>query len=348
MTVDSLVRGWVRIYTVGLEVEARRLRAGEIESDLWEHRSYAAFDRQRPGATSRSILGRCLAGIPSDLSWRATTNRKELTVSNFFTRNWWQLLASLVAAFSVTVGIDQFQSDDVASGVTPGKIGGLVLFVGGGVLIVAGLLILRRARRRGAALVLVGLLPVALTGGFGLGLIAGLVMSIAGGEGWWWLPLGVASALAFAAALGAFGVWRQAVPNAEGRRMVAPFAVIALGLLGMFAGAWSRPYPNRNRWGRGRTRRIDPADRAAPYQLADEVGNPWVGRVLDQLLVAPHLDDPALVDQGDLVGDHPGLVVVMGDVDHRALIGAEAVAHFLHQPLPQSAVERPDRLIEHD
>ena len=237
MTVDSVVRGWVRIYTIGLNDDARRQRAAEIESDIWEHRSYAAFDLQRPGPTSRSIFGRWLAGIPSDISWRATANRKELTVSNSLTRYWWQLLAALTAAFSVTVGIDQFRSDDVTTGVTSGKIGGLVLFAGAAVLIVAGLLTLRRSQRRGAALVLVGLLPVAVTGGFGLGLIAGLVMSIAGSEGWWWLPLGIASAVAFAAALGAFGAWRQAVPSASGRRMVAPFTVMGLGLLGLFAGA---------------------------------------------------------------------------------------------------------------
>ena len=56
--VENVVRRWVRLYTFGLEIVARHDRTAEIDSDLWEHRNYAAAEGEGPGSTSLSILGR--------------------------------------------------------------------------------------------------------------------------------------------------------------------------------------------------------------------------------------------------------------------------------------------------
>lgn len=63
-----LTRFWVRVYTLGLDTEARRNRLALLESDLWEQ----THDRGLSShvGVSLSILGRCLSGMPADLAWR--------------------------------------------------------------------------------------------------------------------------------------------------------------------------------------------------------------------------------------------------------------------------------------
>ncbi|HJU50995.1 MAG TPA: hypothetical protein VJ815_01560 [Acidimicrobiia bacterium] len=235
----------MRVYTAGLEPELGSERRAEIDSDLWEHRQRAVADRQSEMATAFAIWGRWAGGVPADLSWRATqrrnrqSHRKDLSMINPFGRNWWQHLAALAALGSGYLGVQQFLSDDVTIAITPGKVGGLVTFLGGGLMVLFGLVVLRRYPRRGAGLVLIGLAPTALIGGLGLGTILGLIVALVGGEEWWWLPTAIISTTATAAGVGAFGAWWNATPTRVGysrRAMLVPVITILAGLLAGFAG----------------------------------------------------------------------------------------------------------------
>ena len=66
----SLVRGWVRFYTVGMTPERRERRRLEIESDLWENREDRMATGAAPATLSLELIGRCLRGAPADLLWR--------------------------------------------------------------------------------------------------------------------------------------------------------------------------------------------------------------------------------------------------------------------------------------
>ena len=245
MSPESLVRVWVRLYTTGLEPDLRFERRAEMESDLWEQRHLAAVNRQSWTATSLAIWGRWAAGIPADLSWRVDQrrnkqpDRKELAVPNPFGRNWWQMLAVIAAVASGYLGVQQLLSDDVTSAVTPGKIGGLVVFCGGGALVLLGLALFRRYPRRGAILVLIGLAPASLIGGLGLGIVFGPIASLITGGDWWWLPVAMISTIATTAGIGVFAAWWHANParvGSSGRVVLVPAITIVAGLLAGFGG----------------------------------------------------------------------------------------------------------------
>jgi len=245
--VDGVIRRWVRLYTLGLEKDARHQRRAEIDSDLWEHRSHAATEGEGSAATSLSILGRWVAGVPADLSWRALQRRggrtaQEGIMPNTINRHWWQLLAALTAVATVYAGIRQFLTDEVSAGVSSGKVAALILFSAAGVLVLAGLGVHRTHPRRGALMVIIGVLPVALLGGFGIGILVGLVVSLAGGGGFWWVPIAIASAVATVAGLGAFGSWWQAAPVAaptERRALALPVALLVVGAVAAGVGVAS-------------------------------------------------------------------------------------------------------------
>jgi hypothetical protein len=241
---ELLVRSWVRMYTLGLDASNRYDRRAEMESDLWEHRNYASSEGQGSMAASLSIVGRWLAGIPADLSWRASHrgNRsqqvKERVMKNAL-GTYWQGLAAFAAVATGYLGVRQFFTDEVSAGINTGKVVGLVVLVGAGLLVLAGLAVHRTSPRSGALMVILGVLPLAAVGGFGVGLVIGLVMSLAGGLGWWWVPLGIASAVATAAGVGAFGAWWHASPKVattSPRTAILPLAFIGLGLLAAGAG----------------------------------------------------------------------------------------------------------------
>ncbi len=245
MTPEVLVRGWVRLYTAGLEPDHRTERGAEIESDLWEHRNHAAAEYQAPMATSLAVLGRWVAGIPADLSWRTSQlrqrqeARKELIMTTALSRHWWQALAAVIAAVTVYFGVRQFFSDEVSTGLNPGKVVALVLFVGFGVLTLVGLGAYHARPRQGAAMIMIGMAPVALVGGLGFGIIAGLIASLVGDQGWWWLPVAIASAVATVAGIGAFSAWWDATPARSGtsrRVIVFPGVLVVMGLLAAASG----------------------------------------------------------------------------------------------------------------
>ena len=238
---ENLVRRWVRLYTLGLEADNRHNRAAEIESDLWEHRTYARNEGESPASTSRSILGRWVAGLPADFSWRAAQvhrngrTTKERMMANQFGGYWWQALAVLTAAATVYAGIRQFFTDEVSVGVSPGKVGALVLFVAAGSVTFLGLAVHRTRPRLGAAMVIGGVLPMALIGGFGIGIVVGLIASLMGGEGWWWVPVVIGSLVATAAGVGAMSAWWHAPVSGVAIRPRPRFLPIGLMLVGLLA-----------------------------------------------------------------------------------------------------------------
>lgn len=241
---ELVVSAWIRIYTLGLDAGNRHDRRAELESDLWEHRNSAAAEGMGSMAVSLSIVGRWLAGIPADLSWRASrrSNRsqpaREKVMMNAL-GNYWQGLAAFAAVATGYAGVRQFFTDEVSAGINAGKVVALVVLVGAGLLSLAGLAVHRTSPRTGALMVMLGVLPMAALGGFGVGLVIGLVMSLAGGLGWWWVPLGIASAVATAAGVGAFSAWWHASPKVAAtgpRSVILPLAFIGAGLLAAGAG----------------------------------------------------------------------------------------------------------------
>jgi hypothetical protein len=241
---ELLVRSWVRMYTLGLDASARYDRRAEMESDLWEHRTCASSEGQGSMAASLSIVGRWLAGIPADLSWRAShrgnrIQQVEERVMKNALGNYWQGFAAFAAVATGYLGVRQFFTDEVSAGINTGKVVGLVVLVGAGLLVLAGLAVHRTSPRSGALMVMLGVLPLAALGGFGVGLVIGLVMSMAGGLGWWWVPLGIASAVATAAGVGAFSAWWHSSPKVaktNPRAVILPLVFIGVGLLAAGAG----------------------------------------------------------------------------------------------------------------
>jgi hypothetical protein len=69
-TATAIVRTWTRLYTWRLPTFARDTRRAEIDSDLWEF----AHDcqRDRGVAPALHVIARLIAGIPDDVSWRAS------------------------------------------------------------------------------------------------------------------------------------------------------------------------------------------------------------------------------------------------------------------------------------
>jgi hypothetical protein len=64
--VVTVVRLWVRIYTIGLEISERERIRAEIEADLWEQINSEAT-QSRPIPDAVIIFLRFLLGIPSDI-----------------------------------------------------------------------------------------------------------------------------------------------------------------------------------------------------------------------------------------------------------------------------------------
>ena len=65
-----LVRGWVHVYTAGLQPAVREARREEIEADLWEQTKEAAMLERSQSGLSSHVLLRWLLGIPDDVVWR--------------------------------------------------------------------------------------------------------------------------------------------------------------------------------------------------------------------------------------------------------------------------------------
>ena len=154
---------------------------------------------------------------------------------SILSRYWWQTLAALTATVTIYAGVRQFVTDEVSAGVSAGKIIALVLFVAAGCLTLLGLAVHRTMPRRGPLMVIIGVLPAALVGLLGIGLIVGLVASLAGGDDWWWLPVAVTSAVATAAGVGAFGAYWHAKPAGAPTNQRIPLLPVAFAVGGLVA-----------------------------------------------------------------------------------------------------------------
>ena len=73
--VGGFTRHWVWLYTLGLTAALRSERREEIDSDLWEQREAGRARGLASARIAASTLGRCLLGMPADLSWRAEQSR---------------------------------------------------------------------------------------------------------------------------------------------------------------------------------------------------------------------------------------------------------------------------------
>ena len=73
--VGGFTRHWVWLYTLGLTAALRSERREEIDSDLWEQREAGWARGLASARIAASTLGRCLLGMPADLSWRAEQSR---------------------------------------------------------------------------------------------------------------------------------------------------------------------------------------------------------------------------------------------------------------------------------
>ena len=65
---ERLAKGWVRMYTRGLDADVRDARRAEIDSDIFEQQQSSAHHAQH--RTGAAIAGRTLRGALGDIAWR--------------------------------------------------------------------------------------------------------------------------------------------------------------------------------------------------------------------------------------------------------------------------------------
>jgi hypothetical protein len=185
----ALTRAWVRLYTRGLDPEAREARRAEIESDLWEHQAWARGTSEEPADTGLHLLARLVLGVPADLAWRRTCQRTGASLSAGVTKGLTKMgkrmVAGVAAGATLVVGLWLVLltgAGNLGRWATGGErwmlLFGLQAFVAGALLL-AGVVATRRSPRVGAGLV-----------------IAGAVL--AAGSHYWMLPIGAPLALLLA------------------------------------------------------------------------------------------------------------------------------------------------------
>jgi len=147
-----LAAWWVRSYTrTATESEGADRRA-EVLADLHDELLDARNRRLRSGLASRSILGRALRGVPADLVWRLQLERQPGRLE-------WHLAhpGSLLAALFVLL-VPASMVADAARGPAPGlgPVGGtlsaLAVLLSAGIVVVAGVALVRRILARSVRL----------------------------------------------------------------------------------------------------------------------------------------------------------------------------------------------------
>jgi hypothetical protein len=189
---ERTVRAWVAWYTRALPGPVREGRRGELDSDLWEH----AREGRAAGAPdlliAAEVLERMLAGVPSDLSWRRThlsaarraaADGKERPMLEALKRNWWQVLAGVLATWNAFL-VSAYARDVLADDVRADEVGAVQIVIPAAAvaLLVGGLLVRRRSRSLGAVAV-------------SIGAVVGYVSA------WWFVPLVAVSLTVVAGAL---------------------------------------------------------------------------------------------------------------------------------------------------
>jgi hypothetical membrane protein len=116
LAVASLVRAWLRLYTVGVSPQKRERRAQQLESDLWEHQADATARGISRGVTSLSIVDRMVRGIPADIAWRTRIGGFAVTISIPFNRAVGLVLLALVIAVPIATTMAGWDTDRDAWG----------------------------------------------------------------------------------------------------------------------------------------------------------------------------------------------------------------------------------------
>lgn len=199
-----LVLWWAALYTRGLEQVLREDRRDEIASDVFEQ----CADGQDRRGTTLSLLGRCLLGVPADLSWRLEHSRSaglpvqilgsllgrcERT-ARWVGRHGLPKVTPAVAVLYALLGVLLFTILAAGSTEDPGGVTVIGTWcVLAATAMVAGWRRMDRHRTQGLALVVVGAAPL------GLLLVVTVVAPVAAGmvvwtEGRRWRQLGKAHA----------------------------------------------------------------------------------------------------------------------------------------------------------
>jgi MYXO-CTERM domain-containing protein len=169
----ALVERWCLAYTRRLPSPEAARRRDELASDLWEQRAHGRAVSAPPVAVAVSILRRTAAGIPADLSWRhgllaarpgpgsdpAPLTRGGRPMLSNLRRNWWLVLAGLYALVEIAMGVGIALALEPDRQVNPGSVAGGSAIALGGLVIVAGLVLRRRRRVAGNALIALGSVP---------------------------------------------------------------------------------------------------------------------------------------------------------------------------------------------
>ncbi len=108
----ALVKGWTRLYTIGMDPVSRDRRRAEVESDLWEFHEDARRHRASPEGIAIHMFIRLVAGIPCDLLWRFEDERDRATISR---RSTWMTAGAIGAAFGVAALWAFFTFSSIAS-----------------------------------------------------------------------------------------------------------------------------------------------------------------------------------------------------------------------------------------
>ncbi len=150
-SASTIVRGWVGLYTRGLEAELRDGRRAEIESDLWAHAEEAAFTGRGSTSIEIEMVTRLVLGMTADIGWRWShrgerhaTDRKEIVMTEPRSHQVLTGIGIAVAVLGLAYGlIEGFRSFalDVPYPTAPGMIALLLLGPG---LALVGFAIVRR------------------------------------------------------------------------------------------------------------------------------------------------------------------------------------------------------------
>jgi hypothetical protein len=166
------VISWVRLYTIGLDADAKDARRAEIESDLWEHGAGNGAEGVGPQTTALQVLARLILGVPADLSWRLEqrgAQRKARSLPGIGSagalvrsaRARWGLgLAVLFGGFTIMFGVRIFVrhvGEDAFAAALFG-IGAIVAAV----LMLTGFVISDQASRKGAVLLTIGAVTITI------------------------------------------------------------------------------------------------------------------------------------------------------------------------------------------
>jgi hypothetical protein len=98
---SALTRAWTAAYTSGLPADLREQRRAEIDCDLWEHQWLASRRGDPATGTAIEILARMLAGMLSDITWRAQASRPARGNRSTEMKGSWFLPAFAVAGVGV-------------------------------------------------------------------------------------------------------------------------------------------------------------------------------------------------------------------------------------------------------